>query len=169
MSGSVFKRRAKSPIGSRRNICGSSNRAAWSNELGAKDNQEMAETSIGKLTGRETRSMKSASGRKAGSLSSPEDSLNRAIILACCKRMAVCRFRRSPPRLNVSEGISRNRFNRMKEVGHSGVVAPWPTRSPSIIGRTQCWGIKVAPNCHAGSSGPSRLSQPLRRPFMSFG
>ena len=39
---------------------------------------KMAETSIGKLTAEDA--LDEALGRKAGSLSSPEDSLNRAII-----------------------------------------------------------------------------------------
>ena len=54
----------------------------------------MAETSVGKLMAEDA--LAEALGQ-AGSLNSPEDSLNRAII-RCCKRTGAFRFRRSPPR-----------------------------------------------------------------------
>jgi Lrp/AsnC family transcriptional regulator, regulator for asnA, asnC and gidA len=104
---------------------------------------KMAETSIGKLAAEDA--LDEALGRKPGSLNSPEDSLNRAIIrmLQGDGRLP---FQTIAAALNVSEGTIRNRFNRMKEAGHLRVVA---LADPIAINyrADAMLGIKVAANC----------------------
>jgi Lrp/AsnC family transcriptional regulator for asnA, asnC and gidA len=83
-------------------------------------------------------------GRKIGSLDSPEDSLNRAII-RMLQQDGRLPFQTIAAALNVSEGTIRNRFNRMKEAGHLRVVA---LADPIAINyrADAMLGIKVAPD-----------------------
>jgi Lrp/AsnC family transcriptional regulator, regulator for asnA, asnC and gidA len=110
-----------------------------------------AEASVGKLA---DDALAEALGRKPGSLDSPEDSLNRAII-RMLQEDGRLPFQTIAAALNVSEGTIRNRFNRMKEAGHLRVVA---LADPIAINyrADAMLGIKVA-----ASSTPEQVAKRL--------
>lgn len=95
-------------------------------------------------------------GRRLGSLSSTEDSLNR-VIIRMLQEDGRTPFKTIAAALNVSEGTIRNRFNRMKEAGHLRIVA---LADPTAINyrADAMLGIKVGAN-HTPQQLASRLSQ----------